>query len=106
LPLVLRANGDVEEVGIPGTLLGMFEDIDVSEQIIDLLPGDVLVMLTDGVLEAGRDTEWEQTIVPRLLASCTELSPDAIADRIKAAVADLDDRRTDDVAVLVMKVRA
>jgi serine phosphatase RsbU (regulator of sigma subunit) len=105
LPLVLRANGDVEEVGIPGTLLGMFEDIDVSEQIIDLLPGDVLVMLTDGVLEAGRDTEWEQTIVPRLLASCTELSPDAIADRIKAAVADLDDRRTDDVAVLVMKVR-
>jgi hypothetical protein len=40
-----------------------------------------------------------------LLASCTELSPDATADRIKAAVADLEDRRTDDVAVLVLKVR-
>ena len=106
LPLVLRANGDVEEAGIPGTLLGMFEEIDVSDQIVDLHPGDALVMLTDGVLEAGRDTGWERTIVPRLLAACTELSPDVIADRIKAAVADLDDRRTDDVAVLVMKVRA
>ena len=63
-------------------------------------------MLTDGVLEAGRDTGWEGTIIPRLLGACTELSPDATADRIKAAVADLDDRRTDDVAVLVMKVRA
>ena len=106
LPLVLRANGDVEEAGIPGTLLGMFEEIDVSDQIVDLHAGDALVMLTDGVLEAGRDTGWERTIIPRLLAGCTELSPDAIADRIKAAVADLDDRRTDDVAVLVMKVRA
>jgi serine phosphatase RsbU (regulator of sigma subunit)/PAS domain-containing protein len=106
LPLVVRANGDVEEAGIPGTLLGMFEEIDVSEQIVDLHAGDALVMLTDGVLEAGRDPVWEGTIIPRLLSTCTDLSPDAIADRIKAAVADLDDRRTDDVAVLVMKVRA
>ncbi len=106
LPLVVRANGDVEEAGTPGTLLGMFEEIDVSDQIVDLHAGDALVMLTDGVLEAGRDSGWEGTIIPRLLSSCTELSPDATADRIKAAVADLDDRRTDDVAILVMKVQA
>ena len=62
-------------------------------------------MLTDGVLEAGRDRDWERKVVPRLLASCTELSPDATADRIKAAVTDVDDRRTDDVAILVLKVR-
>ena len=105
LPLVLRANGDVEEAGTPGTLLGVFEAIDVTDTIVDLHAGDALVMLTDGVLEAGRDPDWDDKVVPRLLASCTELSPDATADRIKAAVADLDDRRTDDVAVLVMKVR-
>ena len=106
LPLILRANGDVEEAGLPGTLLGMFEEIDVSDQIVDLHAGDAVVMLTDGVLEAGRDTGWEGTVILRLLSSCTELSPDATADRIKAAVADLDDRRTDDVAILVMKVRS
>ena len=106
LPLVLRANGDVEEAGTPGTLLGVFDEIEISDAIVDLHAGDALVMLTDGVLEAGRDPDWEGKVVPRLLASCTELSPDATADRIKAAVADLDDRRTDDLAVLVMKVRS
>jgi serine phosphatase RsbU (regulator of sigma subunit) len=105
LPLILRANGDVEEAGTPGTVLGVFEEIEISDTIVDLHAGDALVMLTDGVLEAGRDPDWESKVVPRLLASCTELSPDATADRIRAAVADLDDRRTDDVAILVLKVR-
>ena len=105
LPLIVRANGDVEEAGIPGTLLGLFEDIDVSDQVVDLEPGDALVMLTDGVLEAGRDRSWEAETIPRLLADSAGMSPDAIADRIKAAVSGLDERRTDDVAVLVMRCR-
>jgi PAS domain S-box-containing protein len=104
LPLVLRANGDVEEVGIPGTLLGMVEEIEISDQIVDLHAGDTLVMLTDGVLEAGRDEGWERTVIPGLLASSAGMSPDVIADRITAAVAELEDRRTDDVAMLVMGV--
>ncbi len=105
LPLIIRANGDVEEAGIPGTLLGLFEDIDISDQVVDLAPGDALVMLTDGVLEAGRDRNWETETIPRLLADSAGMSPDAIADRIKAAVSGLDERRTDDVAVLVMRCR-
>ena len=91
---------------MPGTLLGMFEEIDISDQIVDLHPGDALVMLTDGVLEAGRDQGWESEVIPQLLATSAGMSPDAIADRIKAAVSSVDDRRTDDVAVLVMKCRA
>lgn len=106
LPLVLRANGDLEEAGIPGTLLGMFEEIDISDQIVDLNTGDTLVMLTDGVLEAGRDRGWESEVIPQLLATSAGLSPDAIADRIKEAVSSLDDRRTDDIAVLVMRCRS
>jgi serine phosphatase RsbU (regulator of sigma subunit) len=104
LPLLLRANGDVEEVGIPGTLLGLFEEIDISEQFVDLNAGDVLVMLTDGVLEAGRDEGWEGEVI-RLLATSAGMSPDVIADRIAAAVSNLDDRRTDDIAILVMQSR-
>ena len=105
LPLLLRANGDVEEVGIPGTLLGLFEEIDISEEFVDLNAGDVLVMLTDGVLEAGRDEGWESEVI-RLLATSAGMSPDVIADRIAAAVSNLDDRRTDDVAILVMQSRS
>lgn len=106
LPLIVRASGGVEEAGIPGTLLGMFEDIDISDQIVDLHLGDSLVMLTDGVLEAGRDQDWESKVIPKLLADSAGMSPDAIADRIKGAVSALDDRRTDDVAVLVLQCRS
>lgn len=105
LPLIVRANGEVEEAGIPGTLLGMFEEINISDQIVDLHPGDSLVMLTDGVLDAGRDQGWESEVIPKLLADSGGMSPDAIADRIKEAVSALDDRRTDDVAVLVLGCR-
>jgi PAS domain S-box-containing protein len=106
LPLIVRASGEVEEAGIPGTLLGMFEDIDISDQIVDLHLGDSLVMLTDGVLEAGRDQDWESEVIPKLLADSAGMSPDAIADRIKGAVSGLDDRRTDDIAVLVLQCRS
>ena len=106
LPLVLRANGDVEEAGVPGTLLGVFEEIEITDQIVDLHPGDALVMLTDGVLEAGREQGWESEVIPQLLSSSAGMSPDAIADRIKAAVSSVDDRRTDDVAVLVLRCQA
>ena len=105
LPLVVRANGDVEEAGVPGTLLGVFEEIDISEQTVDLYPGDALVMLTDGVLEAGREQGWETEVIPQLLAGAAGMSSDDIADRINAAVSGVDDRRTDDVAVLVLQCR-
>jgi PAS domain S-box-containing protein len=105
LPRVLRANGDVEEAGSPGTLLGMFDEIEISDQIVDLEPGDALVMLTDGVLEAGREQEWESETIPQLLADSAGMSSQAIADRIKAAVSGVDDRRTDDIAILVMRCR-
>ncbi|MGZ8565919.1 MAG: SpoIIE family protein phosphatase [Actinomycetota bacterium] len=105
LPLIVRVNGGVEEAGVPGTLLGIFEDIVISDQVVDLHPGDALVMLTDGVLEASRAQGWESRTIPRMLADAAGESPDAIADRITAAVSALDERRTDDVAVLVLRCR-
>jgi serine phosphatase RsbU (regulator of sigma subunit) len=105
LPIVVRANGDIEEAGVPGTLLGMFEELDISDQIVDLYPLDALVMLTDGILEASRDPEWESHDFSQLLAASAGMSPNVVADRIKAAVSSIDDRRTDDVAVLVLQCR-
>lgn len=104
LPLILRATGRVEEAGKPGTLLGMFEDIDVTDTIVDLNPGDTVVMLTDGVFEGGRDEAWQPEVIPGLLAASSGLSPTAITDRIHDALAGLDDRRMDDVAMLLMKI--
>jgi serine phosphatase RsbU (regulator of sigma subunit) len=105
LPLIVRASGSVEEAGAPGTLLGIFGEIEVSDQVVDLHPGDAIVMLTDGVSEAGRDPAWQGQVIQQVLEDSARMRPDDIADRILQAVRNLDGRRLDDVAVLVMQCR-
>jgi serine phosphatase RsbU (regulator of sigma subunit) len=103
LPFVVRADGSVEHAGAPGTLLGVFDEIDVSDEIVDLQRGDVLVMVTDGVLEASDDDRWADHVIPELLSGTPGMSSRSIADRIESAVASVENRRTDDVAVLVIQ---
>jgi serine phosphatase RsbU (regulator of sigma subunit) len=52
--LVRRTDGGVEitELGIGGTVLGLFDEVEYEEAHVDLLPGDLLVAFTDGVTEA------------------------------------------------------
>lgn len=50
-PLLRRANGSVEAVGAVGSLLGIFEP-DLTDTVIVLEPGDLLMMYTDGLTDA------------------------------------------------------
>ena len=60
LPLLLRADGSVEPVGAPGTLLGVVPDPNLEDRAVTLAPGDALVFYTDGVIEsrAARTASW------------------------------------------------
>ena len=51
-PLVLRGDGAVERVTASGTVLGVFPDPKVEDRTIDLAPGDVVLLYTDGIVEA------------------------------------------------------
>ena len=51
-PLVLRADGSVEEAGAGGTLIGLVEDPNLREATTELAPGDAVLLYTDGVTEA------------------------------------------------------
>ena len=57
-PLVLRADGTLEEVGARGTLLGVHADPEFGEQLVRLEPGDVLVLYTDGATELRGADPW------------------------------------------------
>jgi PAS domain S-box-containing protein len=107
LPFVLRAGGQVEPAGTPGMLLGIVDDPDVTEQAIELGPGDALVLVTDGVTEATAD---DRAAGPRrleaLLGRCAGEGAAAIAEAVERdAVAAQGGRVRDDVAVLVARTR-
>jgi serine phosphatase RsbU (regulator of sigma subunit) len=102
LPLLLRADGDVETAGTPGSLLGIVDAPELSEERVELLPGDALILYTDGVTEADRAAgpEW----LAARLRRCAGASADAIAAQIeREAVAAHGGSARDDVAVVVVR---
>ena len=107
LPLLLRADGSVEFVGAPGTLLGIVPDPNLDDHPVTLEPGDSLIFYTDGVIESRADSNGvlDERRLAELVATCAGLGPDAIAARIEdAAVMSQNGRPKDDIAVLVLHV--
>jgi PAS domain S-box-containing protein len=106
LPLAVREGGTVESVGRPGTLLGVVQRPEVSEQKTVLRPGDALVLYTDGVPEArSRAGQFGLDRLEALLSSCAGATAERIAERIEHEVRSFQDEgRRDDLAVLVLRV--
>jgi len=105
LPLVLRADGRVEEAGRPGTLLGIVPTPNLDAATLELGPGDALVLYTDGVIEASPvDDAFGPERFAAFLAGLAGEDAGALADRIERAVLGIQDGRPrDDVAVLVLR---
>jgi PAS domain S-box-containing protein len=106
LPLLLRADGSVQAVGEPGTLLGVLPDPSFEDRSLALAPGDALVFYTDGVIEGrGGATALDEEGLAHLVAACAGEGADAIAARVEdAAVAAQNGSPRDDIAVLVLRV--
>jgi serine phosphatase RsbU (regulator of sigma subunit) len=105
LPLVVHPSGRVEPVGRLGTLLGTEIEPQLYDVSVELESGAVLLLYTDGVTEVRR-RRCEVFGLPQLtelLSSCGGLPPDAVADRVEAAVlAASEGRLRDDMAILTL----
>jgi PAS domain S-box-containing protein len=112
LPLVLRADGRVDTAGRPGTLLGVTGDPALSDETVQLGPGDAAILYTDGVTDARAPGRvLSQSDLGELLRGCAGLDAAAIAARIEQAATAPDPARPgaeprDDVAILVLRVVA
>jgi PAS domain S-box-containing protein len=107
LPAILRADGSVEFAGTPGTLLGVFTDIALTDTTVELGSGDALILFTDGLTDAERTgREFGQTWLADVLSQNVGRSAEEIAERLETEV--LGDRTQglpDDLAILVAKVK-
>jgi serine phosphatase RsbU (regulator of sigma subunit) len=105
LPLVLRRSGVVEPVGRLGTLLGADVTPVLADVTVELAPGELVVLYTDGVTEvrAGREEIFGHRDLAELLERCRGLGADSVAGRVEDAVLEAaGGRPRDDIAVLVV----
>ena len=105
-PLVLRKDGKLEELCSPGTLIGVFKDVELTDQFTYLEPGDLVVFYTDGVTDIpGLEDSKTSLLVEAFLAAAPSNDPRKIADDIvHAAVEVQDGAPKDDIALLVLRV--
>jgi PAS domain S-box-containing protein len=105
-PLLVRPEGTVEEVGCSGKVLGVFPDAELRDTSLRLMPGEALVLYTDGVTEA-RSPDGDffgEGRLRHLLSSCAGCDAVTFARRVKGAVLDFQEGYPrDDLAVLVLR---
>ena len=89
-PVILRAGGEVEELGASGFPLGMVPESDYEPARPALAPGDLLFLYTDGIVEA-ENMAGDQYGMERLVALCGREREGAPAELAAALEADLDD---------------
>jgi PAS domain S-box-containing protein len=106
LPIVLRAGGEVESVGEPGTLLGVIPDPDLSCAEIELFRDDTLVFYTDGITEARTPQGlFGHEGLLRALRGCAGCDAAEIAERIDQSMLNVQfGGRRDAVALVVVQI--
>ena len=106
LPAILRAGGTVEELGTPGTLLGLVERPELHDRAGDLHPGDTIVLYTDGLTEAGAPHDvWGPVELADVLSGAAGGSAQEIVDHAVREALGVQPAPRDDIAVVALRAR-
>jgi sigma-B regulation protein RsbU (phosphoserine phosphatase) len=107
-PLLVR-NGKVEEIIIEGVPLGLLPEIDYDVYVLDLLPGDLLVFASDGIVES-ENPQNEEFGGERLSAILSTVSRETSVEDVSGAILLATDEFSgsapphDDRTLLVLRV--
>ncbi len=105
-PLVVRADGTVEEISCPGRALGVFPDAELDDTHMRLMPGETMVFYTDGVTEArSPDGSFfgEERLRQFVGAHAQEHAADLAAELKNAVLQFQEGYARDDLALLVLR---
>jgi serine phosphatase RsbU (regulator of sigma subunit) len=107
-PVLLRDDGTATLEGEPGTLLGIFEDVDLFDRDIQLRPGDAILLYTDGVIEAGRpfDQLGEEGLAETLASARPATAAEAVDIAETIAIQTQEGPVRDDIALVAVRMGA
>jgi sigma-B regulation protein RsbU (phosphoserine phosphatase) len=102
-PLVVRTDGSVHDIGQSGPIVGWTPDAAFVDSAAELGAGDVLVLFTDGLLEAvaGHGESDPAALRELLRPLAGRTAAEEVADALDAALGD--DVMRDDAAFLVIR---
>jgi serine phosphatase RsbU (regulator of sigma subunit) len=105
LPLLVHSDETVEELGAPGTLLGVDPEPTLSDVDVELRPGEAVLFYTDGLIDAFAPRHvLEMTELQSLLRSCAGRSPTEIINEIDRSLLHASPAEPrDDIAIVVLQ---
>lgn len=106
-PFVIHRDGTHARLAEGGSVLGVFAEQKFSFATVQLVPGDRLILFTDGVTEAcdPQGEEFGEERLLRILEEGRALRAGELQEKILGAVADFSRAPwTDDVTLLVLAV--
>ncbi len=101
-PLILR-DDKVHTFGMPGSLVGLLEQVELNCDRTDLLPGDRLFLYTDGVTDRA-SAPLDDTELHELLQELNHLQVDEFASALEQRLLATPGGR-DDIAFVLIGVR-
>ncbi len=103
-PIVLRADGRVEEVDVGGTAAGVVAQVVYEPVTLRLDRGDTMMMFTDGIDEAfGADGQYGVDRLLALLPAYAGAGPEVLCEVVEQHVIEhLDGRSHDDMALFAV----
>ncbi len=106
-PLLVRANGAVEQLKGGGIILGILPIAMYQDFRIRMDPGDTLVLYSDGVTEAANptDVDFGEDRLGELVASMRGRPASEVVAAVQTAVANFSEGapQADDITVVVMR---
>jgi serine phosphatase RsbU (regulator of sigma subunit) len=107
-PMLLRVDGSVERLKSTATVIGLFEKWECEAREIDLTPGDLLAIFSDGVTEAMRgEEEFGESRLLDELRDTSQVSVEQVVTAVFTRVQEFSaGTQSDDVTLLVARVTA
>jgi serine phosphatase RsbU (regulator of sigma subunit)/PAS domain-containing protein len=106
-PVLIRADGRVRMLEGGGMPLGLFPDAEPARQDIELSPGDLLFLFTDGVTEArSPELAYFEERLTDALASLAGRPPAEVVSAMQTLVVEFSMNDRDDMTMLALRVGA
>lgn len=105
-PILIRADGQIERLSGPGSLLGVFPESDFQSRQVQLEQGDRVVLFSDGAEDTLCGTDANRPEISDILAQWAGHGREELLLQLMAALSHESNTPIDDVTVTVMDVVA